>query len=366
MSSLGPKAEAETNPNQRPQSVKWALFDFDGNITNQKPHLGGTFSTAHRIYLVRERSDFLLAPSSTASEPDYIDISSGDFHKLEPFFAKSDSLLGPVGRKATLEDGRVIQPGRYTVRIPDTFQFFRESADPSRNTLLEDFKRAEAEALRKGPPHTFKGPAWDLFLEWCNTPETAKTTRILTARAHSKAETDALNAYWIERGYIRYAPTWVPIGRPEYDRFGPPGDIAARKSNYVGEGLRALERLPRPADGTSHLLVVSEDTQSNVDRIAEVMIEAAQRNNTSIRAVLFNSGLSTEVRQSTRPRIAEVTNRAPSFRSRPIEAMLPQSGPRDGLRTEGLESTLIWNRSTSSTDRLVHPALSCRSSFGGL
>lgn len=320
---LSLEAQAQPADPAQPQAVQWSFFDFDGNIVNTRPHLGGTFTTWHRLYLVRDRSDFLLAPAASATEPDHIDISTGDFHRLEPFFAKSDSLLGPLGRRATLEDGRTIQPGRYTVRIPDTFQFFRESPDPSRNGLLEDFKQAEAAAAAKGPPATFKGPAWDLFVSWCSDPESARSTRILTARGHSKAETDAFNAYLIEKGYIRFAPTWVAISRPEFDRLGPPGDIATRKSNYIREGLIALERLPRPQNGQSHLLVVSEDTQTNVDRIADVLSDAAQRHNTELRAVLFNSGLSTEVRQSSRPRIAEITSHSKTYRSRSLEQMLP-------------------------------------------
>lgn len=289
--SFGAVAEAQ---------VTLAYFDYDGTTVEHRQSQGGTHSTTHVLFRVQEGGIHLLAGIQPG--PETIEVSQQDFHRLLPYLAKGHGQPGAINRNSTLDDGRVIQPGLYFMRIPETFKYFRESREPGRNYLLEDFKRAEA----KSANGEFKGRFWEIMRAWCSTKENAERFAILTARGHSDAEWKALFEYWIAKGYINHAPGRViNLSRPEYDRYGPAGDMPERKSNFLVEQASELARVDL-SNGKRHTIIVAEDEQRNLERIATRLSALSNSGRFPIEFVLGNAGLRSEIQRSIRPELAVI------------------------------------------------------------
>lgn len=304
--------------------VTVAYFDYDGTTVEHRQSQGGTHSTTHVLFRVQEGGIHLLAGIQPG--PETIEVSQQDFNKLLPFLAKGHGQPGAINRNVTLEGGQVIQPGLYFMRVPETFKYFRESREPGRNYLLEDFKKAES----RSENGEFKGRFWTLFQDWCSTKESADRFSILTARGHSQAEWQQLFDYMRSKGYIKYPPGRViNLSRTEYDRFGPPGDMPERKANFLVEQAQELARVDLP-NGRYHSMIIADDEQRNLERIAGRIAALSNSGKLPIEFVLGNAGLRSEIRTSIRPEFAMIRPEG-SFKSTVISSFSPAPVSKAGL-----------------------------------
>ena len=300
--------------------ITLAYIDYDGTTVENRQSQGGTHSTTHVLFRVQEAGMHLLA--GVTPGPETLEVSQQDYHKIEQYLAKGHGQPGAINRNATLEDGRVIQPGLYFPRFPETFKYFRESRESGRNYLLEDFKKAEA----KSPNGEFKGRFWEVFAAWCQTKETAERFTILTARGHSDAEWKQLFDYMIERGHIKHAPGRViNLSRPEFDRLGLPSDMPERKANFLSEQAAELARVDLPK-GVNHSMVIADDEQRNLERITARLSSLANSGRYPIEFLVGNAGLRTEIRASIRPELA-ILRPEGSFKPAQMEHFIPTPNP---------------------------------------
>lgn len=289
--TFGLKAEAQ---------IRLAYLDYDGTIVENRQSQGGTHSTTHILFRVQEAGIHLLAGVTPGAES--IEVTQQDYHKIEQYLGKGHGQPGAINRHVTLEDGRVIQPGLYFPRFPETFKFFRESREPGRNFLLEDFKKAEA----KSPNGEFKGRFWHVLTSWTSSKETAERLTIITARGHSESEWKQLFEYMIQRGHIQHAPGRViNLSRHEFDRLGLPGDMPERKANFLAEQAAELARVDLPK-GENHMMVIADDEQRNLERITNRLTSLANSGRYPVEFLIGNAGLRSEIRASIRPEFAKL------------------------------------------------------------
>lgn len=286
------------------------FFDYDGTIVENRKIYDGTHSTTHVLFHIQEAGSHHIAGISRG--PETLEVSQQDYHRMIDSLGEGQGKPGAINLTITLEDGRQVRPGMYFPMFPDTFKYFRESLDPSRNYLLEDFIRAE----EKSPKGEFRGRFWDVFTSWCEKEDSAKRFTIFTARGHSQKEWNELFDYMIKKGYIKFPPgRVVNLSRKEYDKYGAPGDMPTRKANYIGEQIQLISRIDLP-QGRQHVVVLADDEKRNVDKIAEKLESLAFSGRYPVRMLIGNAGLRTEIRESRRPEFAVIE---PGSSFRPVD-----------------------------------------------
>lgn len=286
------------------------FLDYDGTIVENRKTYGGTHSTTHVLFQIQEAGMHLLSGVSAGNPT--IEVSQQDFHRIFSDLGKNHGQPGSINLTVNLEDGRKMTPGLYFPRYPDTFKYFRESQDPARNYLLEDFIRAEA----KSANGEFKGKFWDAYVSWCSTLESAKRFTIFTARGHSEKEWNQLFDYQIKKGYIKFRPgRVVNLSRSEFDRFGMPDDMPSRKANYIFEQVQLLSRIDLPV-GQLHTVTIADDEQRNIEKISAKLEALAFSGRYPVRMYIANAGLRTEVRDS---RLSEFAKIEPGSSFKPVD-----------------------------------------------
>ena len=276
------------------------FLDYDGTIVENRKTYGGTHSTTHVLFQIQEAGMHLLSGVSAGNPT--IEVSHQDYHRIVSDLGKNHGQPGSINLTVSLEDGRKITPGLYFPRYPDTFKYFRESQDPTRNYLLEDFIRAE----EKSPNGEFKGKFWEAYVNWCSTSESAKRFTIFTARGHSEKEWNELFDYQIKKGYIKFRPgRVVNLSRSEFDRFGMPDDMPGRKANYINEQVQLLSRINLPV-GELHTVIIADDEQRNIEKISAKLEALAFSGRYPVRMYIANAGLRTEVRDSRHSEFAKI------------------------------------------------------------
>ncbi|MDZ4082430.1 MAG: hypothetical protein U1E10_05810 [Bdellovibrionales bacterium] len=289
------------------------FLDYDGTIVENRKTYGGTHSTTHVLFHIQEAGSHYIA--GIARGPETIEVSQQDYSRIISHTGEGHGKPGAINLTVTLEDGRLIRPGMYFPKFPETFKYFRESQDPSRNFLLEDFIRAE----EKSPNGEFKGRFWDVLIDWCATAETAKRLTIFTARGHSEKEWTQLFDHMIKKGHIKFRPgRVVNLSRSEYDKYGPPNDMPQRKANFIGEQVQLLSRIDLPS-GERHTIVVADDEKRNVDMISEKLEGLAFSGRYPVKMLVGNAGLRTEIRESRRPEFGAIE---PGKSFRPVDRSL--------------------------------------------
>lgn len=307
------------------------FLDYDGTIVENRKIYGGTHSTTHVLFRIQEAGSHYIAGITRG--PETVEVSQQDYHRIIAHAGEGHGKPGAINMTMTLEDGRQIRPGMYFPAFPDTFKYFRESQDPSRNYLLEDFVRAE----EKSPNGEFKGRFWDVLIDWCSTAETAKRLTIFTARGHSEKEWNQLFDHMIKKGHIKFRPgRVVNLSRSEYDRFGLPSDMPGRKANFIAEQVQLMSRVDLPT-GERHNVVIADDEKRNLDKITEKLEGLAFSGRYPVRMYIANVGLRTEIRES---RISEfaVIEPGSSFRPTDRSAFFPSGilNAKIAVRCEGM------------------------------
>lgn len=286
------------------------FLDYDGTIVEHRKTYNGTHSTTHVLFQIQEAGSHYIAGITRG--PESIEVSQQDYHRIIAHAGEGHGKPGAINMTITLEDGRQIRPGMYFPSFPDTFKYFRESHDQTRNYLLEDFIRAE----EKSPNGEFKGRFWDVLIDWCATAETAKRLTIFTARGHSEKEWNQLFDHMIKQGHIKFRPgRVVNLSRAEYDRFGLPSDLPARKANFIAEQIQLVSRIDLPA-GERHNVVIADDERRNLEKIVEKLEGLAFSGRYPVRMFVGNVGLRTEIRES---RISEYAVIEPGTSFRPAD-----------------------------------------------
>lgn len=336
------------------------IFDFDGTLVENRQVREGTFNPKVVLYRIEQRLNLI---QTEAQGPKSITITYQDLHKISEHLGAGEGQPGAVKREVELSDGSRIRPGEYYLRLPDSYQFFREAPQGSkRNYLLETMIEAEA----KGPEGQWKGPLWQLFSALTDTKEGAERIAIITARGHSRTEWTEFLDYMVKKKHIRFKPSLdriYNVTRPEFDRYSGAGgahggdlvDIPARKANLVREILYSLGRVD-PGPGQLHSVLFTDDEARNFDRVAEVFRDVAFAARAPVRMILANAGLESQVRESDHYRFSSIepsgsfkslTNIENLFAARgvsvPTETINKMNtGPRkaqrtcDGLFTGGL------------------------------
>lgn len=284
------------------QPIHLDIFDFDGTLVENRQVREGTFNPKVVLYRIEQRLNLI---QTEAQGPKSITITYQDLHKISEYLGAGEGQPGSVKREVELSDGTRIRPGEYYLRLPDSFQFFREAPLGSkRNYLLETMIEAEA----KGPEGQWKGPLWQLFSELTQTKEGAERIAIITARGHSRTEWTEFLDYMVKKKHIKFKPSLdriYNVTRPEFDRYNGAGgahggelvDIPARKANLVREILNSLGRVD-PGPGLLHSVFFADDEAKNHERVARVFQDVAFANRTPVRMILVNAGLESQVRES--------------------------------------------------------------------
>lgn len=276
---------------------EWAFFDWDGTIVEHRQSQGGTYSTPHVLFRVNERGLQIIAKPIPG--PQVLEVTHQEFERMESFLAHGQGALGAtVNREVKLSSGLTVQPAFYFIKLPDTFSYFRESTEPNRNYLLEQFKAA----FEASPQGAWKGRLFDTFATWCSTPESASRTLIDTARGHSKKEWDELFDFMIAKGLIKFKPRVANLSRQEFDIYGPPSDMAMRKKNFLTTQLAALDRFPAKPE-EPHRIIIADDDASNHKAKWDVAQAFALRGKTPVVLVVVNVGLKTQIRESEYPEV---------------------------------------------------------------
>jgi hypothetical protein len=126
----------------------------------------------------------------------------------------------------------------------------------------------------------------------------------------------------IKKGHIIFRPgRVVNLSRGEYDRFGLPGDMPARKANFIAEQVQLVSRIDLPA-GERHNVIIADDEKRNLDRIAEKLEGLAFSGRYPVRMYVGNVGLRTEIRESRLSEFA-VIEPGSSFRPADRSAFFP-------------------------------------------
>lgn len=311
------------------------IFDFDGTLLENRQIREGTFNPKFILYRNEQRLNLLQIQ---ASGPKTVHVTEQDLYKFRAHLALGEGQPGTVGREYELLDGTKIKPGEYYVRYPDSLAYFREGTD--RNHLLDAFIQAET----KSPEGRWKGPLWNDFAELASTEDGAKTISILTARGHSSKEWEELFDYLIERKHIKFKPDLrriFNVTRPEFDKYSnhggaagqDPVDVPNRKANIVYEILMKLARTPT-GSSKLHTVRVADDDLTNLQRIASVFQKVAFGNQSPVRMILINAGLSTQIRSSGRPEFSVIEPGSGIFKSIPRDQVFAdRRAPRtcDGL-----------------------------------
>jgi hypothetical protein len=101
--------------------------------------------------------------------------------------------------------------------------------------------------------------------------------------------------------------------RPEFDRFGATHDIAGRKAALAARLFKLIARvslnetdLTLNPEGTAverfKTLIIAEDDQHTVDLHLNTLRPLVQSRLGHVKVIILNAGLSSEVRESDRPR----------------------------------------------------------------
>lgn len=307
--------------------VEMSLFDFDGTLVENRQARDGTMNPPVILFRNDQRLNLI---QSEATGPRQIFISQQDLHKISEFLGTGEGRPGAVNREVELADGTKIKPGEYYIRLPDSFQYFREGP-PGQNFLLLSFR----DAFEKGARGAWKGPMWDIFAGLCETEKGAESVGIITARGHSRQEWDELFDYMKTKGLIRFKPNVrrvFSMSRSEFDRYSGGGgafgrdqaDMSVRKANLIDEMLTQLVRVNLP-DGELHSFMYADDEPAILERVAGVFRKIAFGSHTPVRMTLANSGLKSQIRASALPEFAVIEPNDSVFRTGHREALLPKA-----------------------------------------
>lgn len=288
------------------------LSDFDDTIVETRESRGGAFRTKFKLFRINHRA------TSLQREPEgdeVVEVSPIDLHRIRPYLGKGNLEPGNFPREQKLENGKVIRPGEYMLRVPDSFEYFL-AAPPGKNYLLADFKEAEA----SDAGGNWKGPFWENMVEILDRPETAATFGIITARGHSREEWGEFFKYLKKQGYIKYLPNLDlihSISRPEYDQFGIDHQIHQRKQQLLDEVVASLaavrlteadDRLDPNAKGNErlHYLVFADNDSATIEAVTRSFQNAARSMRVPVKLGVFNYGTKSEVIATQRPPLAIV------------------------------------------------------------
>ncbi|MBK9295131.1 MAG: hypothetical protein IPM57_11960 [Oligoflexia bacterium] len=306
------------------------FFDFDNTIVENREEFKGSFQGTVELYRVVRRSSLF---QEKLAIPDKVQVSWADYdERLKPYLAKNYDEQGIVGKKITLQDGRVIEPAHYYVRTEDSFKFYFPG-EKGENYLLEEYAKA-----RKTRGGNWKGKAWGLFEHVLSDAENAKNVGFITMRGQTKNEWRNFFKQLINDGHIKNMPNldWIMgLPKPEFDRFTLHYSVEQRhlaKSAVLEEFIDRLGRVALTEkdvvlnpDGTKqepyHFLVFAEDNQETLDRVAKVFQKYAQGKQYRIKFALINTGYQKDVDASGRPRFAVVTSNGTFRRATQAEVL---------------------------------------------
>lgn len=288
------------------------LADFDDTTVETRESFGGTFKTGFKLFRIEYRATTL---QPVYNGPPVITVTPVDMHRIKRYLGEGPAKLGAINRRVNLEDGQVIVPGYYTIRSPDTFEYFM-TAPAGENYLLRDFRLAE----KRDPEGAFKGQFWDIMCRILASEKGAEALGFISARGHSLEEWRELFEYLKKRRYIENLPNFDlfhSISLPEYDQYSLRKDVPVQKVKVLEELARKLGRAPLGPRDTRlhpngkehapyHYLVFADDKQETIDLAAKLFQSLARSQAVKVKFGLFNMGNRTEVQASQRPQFAIV------------------------------------------------------------
>lgn len=327
------------------------IFDYDGNIVEDRKELGGIHKTLYRLFRVHYRTT-MVQPEAIGSE--VIDISHYDYENLtrvtyEPItrYPRPSLMLsrgeGQVGSLSeyTLEDGRVIVPGYYRIDPYQTYFRYNESLD-GRNYFEESF--AEAFALSRKGKGILEGPMFDLFYSLINNPETRPYVWVMSSRGHSQKEIiEKLKNDRDKRKLIAadvtdaeiesLAKRHLMLMRPEYQHYdnsmGVPrisvlkgkiaAEIALRVSVANPKNFRTILHPSGERPATIGEVFFSDDRFEYLEAVHNEFRNLAGRR-LPVKFMIFNSGRPHEIELSERPRSYVLTSHSDVREFLPAEA----------------------------------------------
>lgn len=310
--------------------VDFTIFDVDGPIfyaQKGSSRTKGVFGTPIKLFKLRNLPNRWTEIPNT---PDIVEVSQQDLDTILSRFnsitQKNESILSPgEGSFGQIHElvkinGIEFNPGYYYIKVPESFEYFRE-APQGKNYLLESYKKSrELDRTRKG---TFRGRYFQAFQELLSrSPESAETVGVLSSRSHSKEEWAALQREMIKDGEIKYkmSPSNIHmVGRAQdYQQYGMTvDDIETRKIEVLKAMILELADVPVAEsdrvispNGTEeanlHTLHYVENDQSIFLRaIKELRTFATMRmhgNRINVKIILTNAGTDFDVEKSRLPR----------------------------------------------------------------
>lgn len=299
-------------------AAEFLILDFDNTIVELRKERDGAFSTPIRLFRHEHRSTTL---QKKLTGPKEIEVSYIDYQNLQKYLATDEYNPGALKRQSTLQDGRVITPGHYYLRLPQSYYRFRPGDDGT-NYLLEDFKAAEQRVKESNGKSTFQGPMWDQMVQMLSTEESAQRFGLVTARGHTEAEWREFFEYLQSKGYVAHVPQNYKlifnVSLPEFDRFDDSRmihkvNIARRKAGilidylipaidrmHVGDGL-TLDANTGKTKVAQHYLAFGDDQQTTVEAVFDEFQKATQSRRFPIKFGVFNAGNATEIKATNRP-----------------------------------------------------------------
>lgn len=338
-------------PAQSIRAETYIYTDLDNTFFESRAALNGGFQTRIKLFLLQRRSNVLQTDPDAAKYPTEIEVTQGEFERIEDFLGKFDTAdgngtFGSLDRNLRTADagnGTVQLPvGYYGVRHPESFVYFKG------DYLLADIQAAE----KSGKP--FKGKFWYVAVAALSDPGLAQHFATLSARGHSLEEYQRAFDYLIQKKYLKHAPNFRlsrSLMHPNSERYGIGTTIAQQKASILEEALLALGRAPvnpahlvsHPNGGTEkvayHTLIYADDNQRTLDTIFERLRPQVMGRLHRVKVVLINTGYQTEIKESMRPEAFVITETGQARKASALELLGEPMGWTEATLAERMGRT---------------------------
>jgi hypothetical protein len=284
--------------------------DFDNTIVETRKQFEGTFRTPFVLFRIDDRNSVL---ERVPDGPEVIEVTPVDYENMRRYLFHKDGDIENRNRVTTLEDGRKVRPGEYTLVFPDSYKYFFDGPN-GENWLLKNYR----ETVKRDSSAKWQGPFWNQFVQIMGEDDTSRAVRVITARRHTSEHWDELFAAWVKEKHLPRAPItkyFHNVSYEAYDQFSLSRDIADRKALLVHQAINNLGRVPLTTndmrlnpDGTRsellHYVVFVDDSQETMNRILPLLQDVARTKRIPVKIGVFFMGLPTTVKESGRPQFS--------------------------------------------------------------